>query len=392
MSLSSSLLSQLFLRRSTKLGAKPKAAPIEEVKSSDSDDSPVTPTAVDLVRDLKVALRPSNLQMLHLKQGGLHEQLMTPKPHTYFGSPWSVGVPYGPRAVVERFKQLPQAHHYSPRGKEKKLLSFGQLLEMSARWRRARAQRLAAQVFPAWRQQVIPAWRPLSVIRIPAWGALLGKQQLKQQQLKHQQLRAGTRLQHLPWWIQNLPLRAWRVDIQIACFGGTYHKFNKIWEKTYKSIHYLAFVNQTQGAGVVVCAPAPEKVRYLGIKVLSSSKIEVTAMLTGGWYGDIELQDKSVFDVLVECLEMHDLQHPEHKETFVTAAWNHKNIVEEDWRREAAVFFGVKSEPKPEPRAKGRSKGEAAPLKKPAAKAKTKAKAKAKSSHKGVMKKPSKGS
>ena len=59
----------------------------------------------------------------------------------------------------------------------------------------------------------------------------------------------------------------------------------------------------------------------VGLKVLSSSKIEVTGVLDGGWYGDIEIKGKSVFDVLVEGLQMHDLQHPEHKESYVKFVW-----------------------------------------------------------------------
>ena len=44
-------------------------------------------------------------------------------------------------------------------------------------------------------------------------------------------------------------------------------------------------------------------------------------MLDGGWYGDIDIRGKSIFDVLVEGLEMHDLQHPEHKEAYVKFVW-----------------------------------------------------------------------
>ena len=146
------------------------------------------------------------------------------------------------------------------------------------------------------------------------------------------------------------------------------------------SEHYMAFVNSKQAAGVVVCVPPPEKVRYLSLKVLSSSKIEVTGLLDGGWYGDIVIKDKSVFDVLIEGLEMHDLQHPEHKESFIKFILNNTPVLEEHWRREFACYVGVKAEVKDAKKPKSKP----APQQKSAASAKSKPKAKV------VMKKPSK--
>ena len=191
--------------------------------------------------------------------------------------------------------------------------------------------------------------------------------------------------------ILNLHFRC-RIHVQIYYFDGCYHKFDKLWEKTYMSEHYMAFVNSKQGAGVVVCVPPPDKVRYLGLKVLSSSKIEVTGVLDGGWYGDIEMKSKSVFDVLVEALEMHDLQHPDHKESYVKFVWGNTTVLEEHWRREMACHVGVKAEEKDNSRstakakAKGTPKSKAAPQQKGAGNAKSKPKAKV------VMKKPSKRS
>ena len=121
----------------SKLGARPKAKPMQPTETDSDDSEDIPKTAADLVSDLKVALRPRHLQCLKLCQDGLHEKLMqTNRLHTYFGDdsdhgePWPAGIPHAPKEQVARLLQEPRVQHYEPAdAAEAKMLSLEEFLE-----------------------------------------------------------------------------------------------------------------------------------------------------------------------------------------------------------------------------------------------------------------------